>query len=371
MEHTDLEERDWLYALAQIDGVGRKTLRLIYEELGSFSQFPRRWNEPWANALRLSRSVRQQIERRLSESRVRAAKAERLRAGFSFFCFLDESFPALVAEIPDAPLVLFARGNPAWLDKPAIAVVGTRKPSPYGRAVCQQLTSELAQAGMVIVSGLAHGIDAEAHRAALQAGAGSIAVLGCGIDQVYPARHRALYREIAEAGLLLSEYPPGTPPRSGLFPERNRIISGLSLGVVVVEAAERSGSLITADCALEQGREVFAVPGPIFSAGSAGPHNLIKQGAKLVTGGRDVLEEFPRFMPVREWTQQPAAPALEASQRRLLALLEYTPLHWDELYVRLDAADRPGLDRDLLRLVTKGLAACLPGGYYVKLRDQV
>ncbi|MCK9910703.1 DNA-processing protein DprA, partial [Microbacteriaceae bacterium K1510] len=198
----------------------------------------------------------------------------------------------MLLEIPDPPLLLYYRGDLKWLRQPMLGVVGSRKPTPYGKAACAHLTAELSEAGFVIVSGAAYGIDAEAHRSALRSKNGTVGVLGCGLAHVYPPLHRTLYQEIASCGLLLSEYPPDTPPHPGLFPERNRIISGLSLGVLLVEAAERSGSLITADCALEQGREIFAVPGTIFSPLSLGPHNLIKQGAKLVTGSEDILEEF-------------------------------------------------------------------------------
>jgi len=367
MEETcRLEERDIVYSLTILPGVGRKTLYQLYQRLGSYHALLAEDSRALLAAMQLPRSVQDAISRAMNRRQVLADKQARIRRGISFVCFLDEQFPPLLREIPDPPAVLFYRGNLALLSRPMLGVVGTRRPTAYGKAACRYVTAGLCQAGFVIVSGLAQGIDAEAHRSALEQGGGTVAVLGGGIDQIYPRQNRPLYQQIAQSGLLLAEYAPGEPPRPGMFPERNRLISGLSLGVLIVEAAERSGSLITADCALEQGKEVFALPGPIFSRASAGPHQLIKQGAKLVTSVQDIIEEFPGCAASGEAPSSPKSAELAADERQLLALIGYEPVHWEALFAQLDPAARGLLDRTLLYLETKGLIAALPGGYYVK-----
>lgn len=204
------------------------------------------------------------------------------------------SFPKGLAAIFDPPVGLFVRGDGevTLLERPAVAVVGARSCSPYGSSVARTLGRELAGAGLVVVSGLARGIDGEAHRGALEAGGATIAVLGCGVDRIYPAAHTELARRVAEHGLILSEYAPGVEPAPWRFPARNRIIAGLAAATVVVEARERSGALITADLALEEGREVFAVPGEITSALSAGTNGLLRIGATALTSSTDVLEVY-------------------------------------------------------------------------------
>ena len=223
------------------------------------------------------------------------AERERLAAaGFRFLARSDQGFPLLLRAIHDPPPGLFLRGVPEeeLLSRPAVAVVGARACSPYGRQVARLLGRELAAAGLVVASGLARGVDGEAHRGALEAGGPTVAVLGCGIDRDYPAAHRALAAEIAERGLVVSEYAPGVAPAPWRFPARNRIVAGLCAATVVVEARERSGALITADLALEEGREVFAVPGEITSALSAGSNALLRLGATPLTSAGDVLESF-------------------------------------------------------------------------------
>ncbi len=218
--------------------------------------------------------------------RVRAANIRLLR-------YSDPLYPSLLRTIHNFPVLLYCSGDTEVLRNPAVAVVGSRTPTDYGKTVASQLARQLAGSGVVVVSGLAKGIDGRAHLGALQAGGKTIAVLGCGLDVVYPSRHKRLYKQIQEQGVLLSEYPLGTPPQGFRFPARNRIVSGLSLGVVIVEAAIRSGALITARLALEQNREVFAVPGRIDSPKSEGPHNLLRQGAGLVRSAKDILAELP------------------------------------------------------------------------------
>lgn len=228
------------------------------------------------------------------------AELERLgAAGHRFLARSDGSFPPLLRAIHDPPPGLFVRGagDVEILSRPAVALVGARACSPYGRQVARRLGRELAGAGLVVVSGLARGVDGEAHRGALEAGGLTVAVLGCGIDRDYPAAHRALAAEIARTGLIVSEYAPGIEPAPWRFPARNRIVAGLCAATVVVEARERSGALITCDLALEEGREVFAVPGEITSALSAGSNALLRLGATPCTGAADVLESFGLGLP--------------------------------------------------------------------------
>jgi DNA processing protein len=264
------------------------------------------------------------------------------------------SYPPLLRAIPDPPPVLWVRGEaPAeLLARPAVAVVGARACTSYGRSVARALGRELAAAGLVVVSGLARGIDAEAHRGALDAGGLTVAVLGCGVDRDYPAAHRELAGRIAERGLIVSEYEPGIEPAPWRFPARNRIIAGLCAATVVVEARERSGALITADFALEDGREVMVVPGEITSSVSAGSNALLRLGATPVTGAADVLEAYgiePAVEPV-------TAPGGLAG--RLLGLLAESPASIDELARTTGTA--PG--EVAAALIELELAGCLSEG---------
>lgn len=230
------------------------------------------------------------------------AELERLRGlGLRFLARSGPAFPPLLRAIHDPPPGLFVRGEAelALLARPAVAIVGARACSAYGRQIARSLGRELAAAGLVVVSGLARGVDAEAHRGALEAGGLTVAVLGCGIDRDYPAAHRELARQVAATGLVVSEYAPGVEPAPWRFPARNRIVAGLCAASVVVEARERSGALITADFALEEGREVFAVPGEITSSLSAGSNALLRLGATPLTCAQDVLESYGLAAPVR------------------------------------------------------------------------
>lgn len=228
---------------------------------------------------------------RLREQAASALERGRAR-GIVPVAWGEARYPKLLAAIPDPPVVLWVAGDAGCLALPAVAIVGSRAASPYGIEAGSRLAGELGGAGMTVVSGLARGVDSAAHRGALGADALTIAVLGSGVDVIYPAEHRALADAIAGQGAVVSEYPPGTPPMKQYFPLRNRIISGLSLGVVVIEAAHKSGSLITANRALEQGRHVMAVPGNILSGRFSGSHGLLRDGARVVDGAADVLEEL-------------------------------------------------------------------------------
>jgi DNA processing protein len=273
----------------------------------------------------------------------------------------DDGYPALLREIIDPPFALFYRGDLTLLQKPMVAVVGSRRASAYGMNAAAHIARQLGSAGVVVVSGLARGIDAAAHDAAPE----TIAVLGTGIDVIYPRSHAKLTRDIAARGLLLSEFPPGTPPLAANFPVRNRVISGLTLGTVIVEATGRSGSLITARMAAEQGREVFCVPGSIFSAASEGPHRLIQYGAKLVHDVNDILEELPGGLHPREeqWPPEPESPLREV----LAAFTREEAIHIDKAAEKLGASVAKVSDA-VLQLELGGWLKALPGARYVRAR---
>jgi DNA processing protein len=242
----------------------------------------------------------------------------------------DEEYPSRLKEIYDLPPVLYIRGSLSPEDDLSIAVVGTRRPTYYGREVTEQIAGDLARNKVTIVSGLAKGIDATAHRAALDAGGRTIAIFGCGLDVVYPSDHVKLARQIMERGALVSEFPLGTRPKADNFPRRNRIMSGLSLGVLVVEAREASGALITVGWALEQNREVFAVPGSILSPTSSGTNRLIQEGAKLVTDCHDILEELNLTIVAQQLEMTELIPTTD-TESLIMKYLSTEPTHIDEV----------------------------------------
>jgi DNA processing protein len=272
----------------------------------------------------------------------------------------DARYPALLGQISDPPLALTLRGGLGA--EPCVAVVGARRASEYGRRVAYELARDLARAGLTIVSGLATGVDAAAHRGALEAGGRTVAVLGTGIDVVYPTWHAALAAAVAGQGALVTEFPRGTPPLPFHFPRRNRLISGLCLGTIVVEATEDSGSLVTAQHAVEQGRAVFAVPGRLGAAVHCGPHRLIREGARLVRDAADVLEELaPQVAPVLALARAAAAVAgLTPAERALLDAIEHDGLHVDEV-IRRVAVPAATVLETLLALELRGLVRQLPG----------
>ncbi|PIX97203.1 MAG: DNA-protecting protein DprA [Hydrogenophilales bacterium CG_4_9_14_3_um_filter_63_34] len=273
----------------------------------------------------------------------------------------DPAYPAQLRDLPDAPAWLYVKGDPDWLARPMLAIVGSRNATPQGLRDARAFAASLSQAGLTIVSGLALGIDAAAHEGGLAGLASSVAVVGTGLDRVYPARNRELAHRLAAGGAIVSEFPIGTAPKRGHFPRRNRLISGLSLGVLVVEAALQSGSLITARLAGEQGRDVFAIPGSIHSSLSKGCHRLIKQGAKLVESANDILEELGRELP-------PSAPATAAPEGAddLLETLSGGPLAPDQLAGRLGLTVET-LSVRLLAAEMNGQVARMPGGLYQRL----
>jgi DNA processing protein len=289
------------------------------------------------------------------------------KKGFFLLTIDDEEYPGALKEIFDPPYVLYGAGRPEILGEPAVAVVGARRPTPYGRAVAERLGRDLAASGLVVVSGLARGIDSIAHWGALESGR-TVAVLGSGLDDVYPPENKGLFRRIAGQGAVITEFPPRMPPLGFHFPLRNRIISGLSLATLVVEATRQSGSLITARLALEQNRDVMAVPGNLTSDLSRGANWLIKSGAKLVETWEDVVEELPS--PLRERLLTPKAeekrtvPAMSPEERNIFDRLSADALvHIDELVEAADASVSEMLGL-LLSLELKGLVRQVPGKYF-------
>ncbi len=316
------------------------------------------------------------IERTLAENIHRADHAalaqQQLEAAARESClvltFWDAEFPALLKKIYDPPVVLFAKGELRPEDETAIAVVGTRTPTAYGKIVTERLTAALVVHRLTIASGLARGVDTVAHQAAIKCGGRTIAVLGSGLDMIYPPENRRLAQEISQHGAVISEYFFGAKPDAVNFPRRNRIISGLAYGTVVIEAGETSGALITAQAAVEQGREVFAVPGSIFSPKSLGPNRLIQDGAKLVTNVDDILAELPQQLDMFSKAPSAAPPAIQLneSEQKIMARLSHEPIHIDLLarQVNMPASQ---LLAALLDLEFKNAVKQLPGKYFLKM----
>jgi DNA processing protein len=277
----------------------------------------------------------------------------------------DARYPPALLESADPPLLLYARGRIELLQRPAVAIVGSRNATPQGLENARAFAAHLSQAGWVVVSGLALGIDGAAHEGALEGGAGTIAVVGTGLDRVYPARHRALAQKIAARGLVISEFAVGTPALAENFPIRNRIIAGLARGTLVVEAAVQSGSLITARLASEAGRDVFAIPGSIHSPQARGCHTLIKQGAKLVDSAADIVDELPALAGAAKAGSR-AGPAVVARKDPLLDALGFDPIGLDALIARTGQS-AAALSARLLDLELAGRVARLPGQLFQRV----
>ncbi|MCJ8010591.1 DNA-processing protein DprA [Paenibacillus sp. KQZ6P-2] len=363
-----------LVALHETTGIGRKSITrlmaegLLKEEMMDFGC--REWEELGFNV-----EISERLAQNLSKPAILMKKEEKEHDPLvQTLTLLDSSYPAMLRESPDPPLVLYAKGNTGLFNQPAIAMVGTRIPTAYGKKMGGELAQGLCSGGLTIVSGLARGIDSICHEAALSCEGGTIAVMATGMDVIYPPENRALYVRMVKEGLIITEYPSGTKAHPGLFPQRNRIIAGLSLGTLVVEADERSGSLITADAALDAGRDVFAVPGPVTSPKSRGALNLIRQGAKMVCAAADILEEYDSWLPkglkntynrerqVDENTVNEEG-QLTTDELRLYHILEQGPFTLDEL-LQHSRWDFGHLHSVLLSLIIKKQITQLPGAIY-------
>lgn len=363
----------WL-ALAHINGVGARTAEQLIHLAGSLpALFHSRETE--LLAMGVSRSLAGALCRPDWRSVEKALAWQDSADDRVILSLTDERYPYFLAQIPDPPLVLFVQGRPETLAQTQLGIVGSRNPTPDGADIAAGFAGRLARAGMTITSGMALGIDAAAHTGAVHAGGSTVAVAGCGPDRIYPKSHHRLAGDIRAHGALVTEFFPGTPPLAEHFPRRNRIISGLCTGVMVVEAALRSGSLITARYAAEQGREVFAIPGSIHSPQSRGCHRLIKQGAKLVESEQDILEELQSVTMINGpagAAEESAGVKLEvedlsADSVQVLDLMGTAPVSIDRL------VERSGLTADavssiLLLLELRGLVASQPGGTYSRLR---
>ena len=353
-------EHFYWFALKSVPLVGNVTFRRLLEHFDTPERALKAAESELALVRGLNAAVVESIKshdyRKFAE--LECEKVE--KAGVKVVNFLSEEYPKVLLEIPDPPPYLYVKGNPAGIE-PAIAIVGSRRASTYGLMTTSRLAGELAEHCVTVVSGMARGVDSAAHRGALNGGGNSIGILGCGIDVVYPPENGRLFDEMSAQGALFSEFPMGTLPLAENFPRRNRIISGISRGVLVVEAMESSGSLITAQYALEQGREVFAVPGNINCCSSRGTNRLIKQGAKLVESVEDILEELP-CRQTRIGIGVSAAPgfSLTPQEAAIYTLLAGTPLHIDDIIVKsgLTVGEVSAI---LLRLELKGAIMQLPG----------
>jgi len=364
--------KDWL-TLYLTPGLGSNGIRDLIDHFGSPTEV---LSAPKKELLRLPGRLSKKTRAAIGRNDVQSAAAEELsrttRTGIAILCWDDECFPAWLRNIPDPPVLLYVKGKTGVLSEPGVSIVGSRAASVYGLKMAGELASQLAARGYNVISGLALGIDAAAHRGAMAAGGKTIAVLGCGLDIIYPEQNRELFEIIPANGAIVSEYPLGTSPDSFRFPARNRLISGLGSGVVVVEAAKRSGSLITADLALDQGREVFAVPGRADSIKSTGTHRLLQAGAKLVLNVDDIICEIPpiadhgRDQELASGSTDRADEAVAETseeEKKVLGQLEVYPKTVDDVIVGSELPVEK-VNELLLTLELKGLCEVLPGRQY-------
>jgi len=312
-------------------------------------------------------SIAESIKRNDRQAAVESTLAWLESSDHHLLTLADSAYPQALLEISDPPPVIYVRGSPEWLSRPALAIVGSRNSTGQGRENAEQFARILSQAELTIVSGLALGIDTAAHRGGLEGSGSTIAIVGTGADRVYPRANERLADEIASRGALISEFPLGTPPVAGNFPRRNRLISGISRGVLVVEAAVSSGSLITARLAADQGREVLAIPGSIHSPLSRGCHALIKQGAKLVESAQDVLDEIRVDLRIPQADAGVPTPNLSGSNDAVLQYIGYDPCSIDTISDR-SRLTPAAVSAILLRLELEGAVASLPGGLYQRIR---
>jgi len=382
------EELHWL-ALTLVPGLGTRTSGKLLERFRT-PQAIFRASRTEVEAAGVSGTVAQSIASGCTFEDAAAQQQKMKDSGALLIALSDPRYPPALREIFDPPILLFARGRVELLQSIMLGVVGTRRPTPYGLAASERLSADLAHAGMTIVSGMARGIDTAAHKGALAAGGDTIAVFGCGVDVIYPSDNRKLAAELAAKGLIVSEFPMGTTAFPQNFPIRNRIISGMSAGVLVVEGAQYSGSAITAKLAMDQGREVFAVPGNITSKLSWGPNLLIKQGAKLVQDWNDVIAELPaesRRHLIDRGKQRILADGGVATlaadrsslvnslgeemgpiaRRALDALQVDAPVHLDDLLEKVQDTSMSELIAALFELEMLGLIRQLPGKNFVKV----
>ncbi len=360
-----------LHALRSIPGVGARTLLTILEH---FDTPQEAWESPlqaFQNIPELGSKTLSAISEARRNFSLEKAMEELARNDIRILPFFDPEYPTLLREIPDFPPLLYVRGNfTGWNEKPLLTIIGSRRHTNYGKQVAEKFSIEAVQAGFVVVSGLAFGIDSDAHQAALHHHGETLAVLGSGIDDshITPQSHLALAKSVIQSGALLSEYPPGSVANKGTFPARNRIMAGLSHGTLVVEAAEKSGTAITARLALDYNRDVFAVPGSIFSPLSTGCHQLIRQGAKPVVSMADIIEEYPHIMSSRQKEPEAriAPKHLSLDETLIWNILSHETLHIDMILKRSTLGTTKTLAQ-LTLLELQGLAKNVGGQQYIRI----
>ncbi len=361
-----MDKRYWI-GFNLIKGIGAVRLRALQAHFGDLAIA---WQAP-ADAL-MAAGLSAKIVERIMAIRATVdldSLVERLNEqNIKVLTWDDPAYPLRLKEIDQPPPILYARGELTEDDSWAVGIVGTRRVTAYGRQVTEELGTFLAQNGVTVVSGLARGVDAIAHQAALRAGGRTLAVMGCGVDRIYPPENRQLAERIMQSGALVSDYAPGTPPESSNFPPRNRIISGLSMAVVVVEAGETSGALITAQFAVNQGREVFAVPGNILAPQSRGTNRLIQQGARPLLAAQDILDALNLTRVTEQRAVRKVLPS-DSVETQLMGVLSHVPIHVDEI------RNQTGLSMDrvsatLVMMELKGLVRQVGGMNYVSVREE-
>jgi DNA processing protein len=359
------KRRFWI-GFNRVQGIGAARLRLL---LDAFGDIETAWGAGEADLLEtgLGKAFVRAIVKARENLDLGRELARIDELGFQALTWEDEDYPERLREIALPPPVLYVWGKIKAEDRWAAAVVGTRKPTGYGKLVVEEVSAGLAASGVTVVSGLARGIDGMAHRGALEAGGRTIAVLGSGLDRIYPPEHRKLADEIVGSGAIITDYPLGTAPEARNFPPRNRIISGMALAVVIVEAGEGSGALITADFAVNQGREVFAVPGSIFSSASRGTLNMIRDGANPLTSVGDVLEALNMEAVIRHEQASRELPE-DAVERKLLEVLTGDPVHIDDLHAQ-SGLPVSRVTAALAMLELKGRVRQVGGMQFVRTRE--
>jgi DNA processing protein len=364
MTRTD---REYLIGLNLIPQLSPKRAQKLFRKFKSFQEI---WDAPASAFTELfgSRVLGEAIASSRSEKAVDDELAKAQEKAVRIVTLVDSDYPAVLREIDDPPMALYVRGEQPIDPARTIAVVGTRRGTRYGKMIAARFASQLAMKKLIVVSGLATGIDAAAHQGVLDVGGFTVAVMGCGIDYPYPKRNQPIYERIVETGVVMSEYPMGSRPAKWTFPQRNRILAGLSRGVVVIQAPERSGALITARCALEQGRDVFAVPGNVNTLTSAGSNRLIKQGAKLVDSIEDILDEYPDLRATRQAPNaetEDASPKLGDAEAAVYELIGLEPVHVDDIIARADLSPTEA-SHILLLLQLENLIVEAEGGRYIR-----
>ncbi len=354
--------------LFSVAGIGSARFRALLAAFGS----PREALNAGDRALRSVAGIDEVIAGNIRRADADGGSGEKLledlqKCGARLVSIWDETYPPRLKEIHDPPALLFLRGDAPRADEICLAIVGTRLPSLYGVKQAHVIASDLAATGVAVVSGMARGVDSAAHEGALQGKGRTFAVFGCGIDIIYPTENKSLAQKIEQSGALISEFLPGTQPDSGLFPRRNRLISGMSRGVLVVQGGEESGALITARCALEQNRDVFALPGSVEDRRSRGPHRLLRDGAILVEDARDILRELGAESSSASESRQRLLPPLNASEEALVARLGSEPVHIDDLVRALNQPVAAVL-ADLLGLEMKDWIVQMPGKLFALKR---